>query len=503
LAAAQTYSACNGSNTSVTPAANCVFNDITVGTNAVPGEPNYNAAGQTYPAGVGYDLASGLGSVNVANLVNSWSGATNGGGGNTPNGITVNPAAGSGSTQTFSAAYAMPNQSQEHFLITASNGANACYLIFDRGSGNLLIVNDQGTTTSGSVTPGGSGTLSNSQCSVPASSASVTISGNTVTLTVTITFKYSFTGAKNIWANTTSTSGAAGTWQQIGTWTVPVQNPSNGITVSPSSGSGSTQNFTAVYTASSQSQEHFLITASNGANACYLIYDLGSGNLSIVNDQGAAVSASVTPGGSGTLSNSQCSVPASSASVTISGNSVTLAVTITFTPSFSGPKNIWANIISNSGSAGSWQQIGTWTVPSAPANGTIVNPSSGTGLTQTFTAMYTAPNQSQEHFLITASNGAHACYLIYDRGPGNLLIVNDQGTAVSGSVVPGGSGALSNSQCSVPASTASVATSGNTVTLTVTPTFKSSFNGTKNIWANTVSTSGSQGTWTQIGTWTP
>ena len=63
---------CNGSNTSGLPAANCIFYDTTIGTNAVPGEANYNTASETYKARIGYDRASGLGSVNVANLVNNW-----------------------------------------------------------------------------------------------------------------------------------------------------------------------------------------------------------------------------------------------------------------------------------------------------------------------------------------------------------------------------------------------------------------------------------------------
>ena len=73
LAAAQAGSGiypsqCNGSNTSAFPGSTCVFNDVTVGNNVVPGE-----TGSSYQAGAGYDLASGLGSVNVANLVTNWS----------------------------------------------------------------------------------------------------------------------------------------------------------------------------------------------------------------------------------------------------------------------------------------------------------------------------------------------------------------------------------------------------------------------------------------------
>ena len=68
------------------PAAGCVFNDVTTDTIAMPcikGAPNCTVATSTdrygvlsgYSSTVGYDLASGLGSVNAANLVNSWSNA--------------------------------------------------------------------------------------------------------------------------------------------------------------------------------------------------------------------------------------------------------------------------------------------------------------------------------------------------------------------------------------------------------------------------------------------
>ncbi len=75
LAAAQNLSQCNGSSTTL-PQSTCVFNDVTVGTNAVPGEPGYGTANATYKSGTGYDLATGLGSVNVTNLIDKWSTVT-------------------------------------------------------------------------------------------------------------------------------------------------------------------------------------------------------------------------------------------------------------------------------------------------------------------------------------------------------------------------------------------------------------------------------------------
>ncbi len=67
LAAAQESSLCDSSQW-VDPAATspCVFYDTTEGSNAVPLVPGFQA-------GPGYDMATGLGSVNAANLVQHWS----------------------------------------------------------------------------------------------------------------------------------------------------------------------------------------------------------------------------------------------------------------------------------------------------------------------------------------------------------------------------------------------------------------------------------------------
>ena len=84
LAAQQNTSSCNSS---VGPASTCVFNDITQGTIAMPcakGKPNCTTSNSAHQFGVlsgysttaGYDLATGLGSVNASNLVNKWSSVT-------------------------------------------------------------------------------------------------------------------------------------------------------------------------------------------------------------------------------------------------------------------------------------------------------------------------------------------------------------------------------------------------------------------------------------------
>ena len=73
---------CNATGTQA-PASGCIFNDVTSGTIAMPcanGSPNCSESIPTdsygllsgYNAGTGYDLATGLGSVNAYNLVHDW-----------------------------------------------------------------------------------------------------------------------------------------------------------------------------------------------------------------------------------------------------------------------------------------------------------------------------------------------------------------------------------------------------------------------------------------------
>jgi hypothetical protein len=66
LAASQNAANCNSSGP---PQSTCIFNDVTQGNSNVPGLIGF-AAGQ------GYDLATGLGSVNAANLVANWKNIT-------------------------------------------------------------------------------------------------------------------------------------------------------------------------------------------------------------------------------------------------------------------------------------------------------------------------------------------------------------------------------------------------------------------------------------------
>jgi hypothetical protein len=90
IAKGETFSSCNSTTMPLTGSATCVFYDVTKNTNSVPcagGAPNCSSttsgtngvlvdpAHTTTPAwttGTGYDMATGLGSVNVTNLATAW-----------------------------------------------------------------------------------------------------------------------------------------------------------------------------------------------------------------------------------------------------------------------------------------------------------------------------------------------------------------------------------------------------------------------------------------------
>jgi hypothetical protein len=165
LAAKQTYSSCSAET--VKTSASCYFNDIDTGTIAMPcdygaadggdqnGEPTVNGVispncavsnssdgvgVQTgYNAGVGYDLATGLGSVNVANLVNAWPATA----GTSAAKVTVTPASGSiNSSDTLSVTIT---------VASAGTGPTPTGSVSLAASGNGSSFTASGTLSSGGI----------------------------------------------------------------------------------------------------------------------------------------------------------------------------------------------------------------------------------------------------------------------------------------------------------------------------------------------------------------
>jgi hypothetical protein len=137
--AAQNPSACNGSSATL-PASNCIFNDTTTGNNAVPGVPGYGTPSASYQAGAGYDSATGLGSVNVTNLVNAWTGSSS-----TPSpratstSLTITPATSNQGTPVTVGVSVSPAAATGSVTLTTSGGATVGTWPLNSGSVTAVI----------------------------------------------------------------------------------------------------------------------------------------------------------------------------------------------------------------------------------------------------------------------------------------------------------------------------------------------------------------------------
>lgn len=148
----------------------------------------------------------------------------------TPSATAVSPAAGSGTTSTFIFTFSDTGGFQSLTLVNALinnvlDGRQACYIAFapsGANAGSVYLVDnagDAGGPYSGMVLPG-SGTVSNGQCTIAGAGSSVTASGNTLMLTLAITFSQGFAGNQVFYLaarNNTLNSG----WQAVGSVTVP------------------------------------------------------------------------------------------------------------------------------------------------------------------------------------------------------------------------------------------------------------------------------------------
>ena len=296
----------------------------------------------------------------------------------------VSPAFGSGLTQTFTYTFNAPNGWQSlsvvDVLINSSlDGTGACYLAVvpsGASSGSVLLVDDAGDAGGplAAITLPGSGTVQNSQCSVAGAGSSLTGSGNTLTVTLSITFKAPFAGTKIAYMAAQDTSPANSGWQALGVWSVPGITPSGPAVggVSPGHSSSTTQAYTFTFTDTSGFADiavtNVLINNFlNGIDACYVAFVPSgptSGSVLLVDDAGDAggpFTAATLPG-TGTAQNSQCSIAGAGSSVSSSGNTMTLVLNITFKPAFSGNKVLFMAARSNSLNSG-WQSMGTVDVP--------------------------------------------------------------------------------------------------------------------------------------------
>jgi len=298
--------------------------------------------------------------------------------GTPPSLVSLLPAVSSGSNQVFMVTYNAPSGYQTldvlNLLInTALDGRQACYLAYSRSVNALYIVADSGDATqlSGKVMDG-TGTVSNSQCSVALASSSASGGGNTFSLVLSLTFSSSFAGNKAIYAAARDVAQNNSGWQTMGVHTVPgaVVTYPNPVGITPASGNTPAQTITFSYQDQSdatnlQTVWALINTAIDGRAACYVAYYRPGNQLYLYPDNGDGTQAAkIVLTGNNTLSNSQCSVSAQGASAQTSGNTLTVTLPISFTAAFAGFKDVWlAGQTMGGAQTSPWQALGALAVP--------------------------------------------------------------------------------------------------------------------------------------------
>jgi hypothetical protein len=436
--------------------------------------------------------------------------------------VSITPNSGSGVQQTFALQYAdslgVTDLATVWFWITSNfsgSSANSCLLYYARAANQIFLLNDAGTVWSPPVAPGAAVTLANSQCSMNAAQASVTTSGTNLTLNLPMTFTAAYAGMKSTYMYALGSS-ANSAWQAKGTWTVPATVAAvSTVSVTPNSGTGMQQAFALQYAdslgATDLATVWFWITsnfnAGSSANSCLLYYARAANQIFLLNDAGTVWSPPVAPGAAVTLSNSQCSMNAAQASVTASGTNLTLNLPMTFTALYGGTKSTYMYAAGSSANSG-WQALGTWTVPVTVAVVTTVSVTPTRGAQPRFELAYAdslgATDLSAVWVWFTSNfntvSSANSCIAYYARATNLILLINDAGTAYS-SAAPGAAVTLSNSNCSINASAASVTLSGVDLTLNLPVTFAAGYAGAKSIWMFAAGPNANSG-WQNMGSWT-
>jgi hypothetical protein len=441
----------------------------------------------------------------------------------TPAVNSVTPSSGTGTAQTFE--YSISDVNGYEYIgsvnltINSSDASvNACVFSFYPNANQMYLLNNAGTAWSGPAALGSNGTpLSNNQCQLNLAGSSISGSGNNLNISLALTFTSTFTGAKNQYVQVVDHAGNYPSVGPYGTWTVGMAStPPTALSVNPLSGSGTSYTFTYVAASSNgyayiSSVQILLNWAIWGDQACYLDYYQSSNLLYLLNDDGTSWGTGVTPGTTGTLSNSQCQINTGTMTVSGEADRLTLNVPVTFLPAFIGPLGNYMNATDQAGNSSGWQELGTWTGSAASSQTPTVNsvmPSSGMGTVQPFTYSISDVNGyeyiGRVNVTINSSDASvNACVFSFYPNANQMYLLNNAGTAWEGPAALGSSGTpLSNSQCQLSLAGSSMSGSGSTLTIVLALTFTSSFTGTQNQYVQAVDHAGNYPSIGPYGTWT-
>ena len=424
---------------------------------------------------------------------------------------TVSPNAGSGASQTFAFVFTdsqnAANLTSLGMLFAPSlTFSGACSISINPQAGTVGLTSDNGLTTTTRLL-GSSTTLQNSQCAVGASS--MTVSGLSDILSVSVTFAGAFDGVQNIYMYAADGSANTG-WMPQGTFFVLAGGVPVANSVVPVSGSGPAERFTFTVSDAGGFQNlsgmEVLINSSQSTlNACYLLYDRIANTVALAYPNPAQGNTPVVPGSSTVAVGSQCEINGANTTVIFGATSIVLTLDLYFNSAYFGAQNVYLRADESTTLNSGWVTVGTWNVTGGTPSAVSVSPSSGSGLTPAF--ILTVSDSSAQYnisgmsILITPgapTSFANGCYLVYNRTTATVGLYDNTGTVLNTKGI-GSSANLQNTQCAVGYTV--VFFSATSVMLTVNLVFTNTFAGNQTVYLQATEP-GSNSGWVQRGTWT-
>jgi hypothetical protein len=431
-----------------------------------------------------------------------------------PTADSVSGAVAGSLSQTLTFSYSSVNgygwlSSVRALLNREVSGSHACYIEYVPSANGFYLLADGVTAQQGPLTPGAAGTLANGQCTLQGAGSSVSGSGNTLRMTLNLTLASSFGAVQNIYMYDSDFGGLASGWQLRGT--MAASTPPTADSVSGAVAGSLSQTLTFSYSSVNgygwlSSIRALLNREVTGSHACYIEYVPSANGFYLLADGVTAQQGPLTPGSAGTLANGQCTLQGAGSSVSGSGNTLQMTLKLTFASSYGAAQNIYMYDSDFGGLGSAWQLRGT-TAANTPPTANSVSGAVAGSLSQTLTFSYSSVNgygwlSNIRALLNREVSGSHACYVEYVSSANGFYLLADGVTAQQGPLAPGAAGTLTNGQCTLQGAGSSVSGSGNTLQMTLSLTFTSSFGTAQNIYMDASDFGGLGSGWQNKGTLT-
>lgn len=324
---------------------------------------------------------------------------------------SVNPNGAQGSEQTFTFTFSDTGGASTLATVSAlvaagtSSMTYSCEVTYNAAQNSLALLTDGGAPPNSTITPGSSGTAQNSQCILTGSGSTVTTSGNVLTLNLLLGFTQAYIGNKNLYGAAQDLTGSSSGWQNLGTYYivgVPTMyfdpdDPATDQTQTIPPGTTLTPAIFAFWdgndNANMQLMEISFGVPATGSGAgpaggCAVLYNMNTSTFYLADNNGNWQT------GTGTLTNSQCSLNVASSTAATDENNYPYQFWVTpsvqFNSSYLGFYPIYALAEDQAGQSSGWNQMGTVTVNYATAvtidNVTVNNAGSNITLTAGQTA---------------------------------------------------------------------------------------------------------------------